>query len=54
MNTINKVFEFAARLDRAGITLTYIGLVAVLVWIGSLKVSANKAVAARELCPATR
>lgn len=38
MNTINKLFELAAQLDRVGITLTRIGLVVVLVWIGSLKV----------------
>jgi uncharacterized membrane protein YkgB len=38
MNTSNMVFEWAARLDRLGITVTRIGLVVVLVWIGSLKV----------------
>ncbi len=38
MNRFNKVFEFAARLDRVGITVTRIGLVVVLVWIGSLKI----------------
>jgi uncharacterized membrane protein YkgB len=37
MNGFNKAFEWAARLDRAGITVTRIGLVVVLVWIGSLK-----------------
>ena len=38
MAKINWLFEAAAKLDRAGITLTRIGLVVVLVWIGSLKV----------------
>jgi uncharacterized membrane protein YkgB len=38
LNRINKLVESAARLDRAGITLTRIGLVVVLVWIGGLKV----------------
>jgi reactive chlorine resistance protein C len=37
MNTINKLFAFAAQLDRVGIALTRIGLVVVLVWIGALK-----------------
>jgi uncharacterized membrane protein YkgB len=40
MNRINKLFELAARLDRVGITVTRIGLVVVLVWIGGLKVFA--------------
>jgi len=38
MEKINRLFEFAAKLDRVGITLTRIGLVVVLVWIGSLKI----------------
>jgi len=38
MDAFNKVFEFASRFDRVGITVTRIGLVVVLVWIGSLKV----------------
>ena len=38
MNTINRLFESAARLDRAGIVVTRVGLVVVLVWIGGLKV----------------
>src|SRR5260370_5116166 len=38
MDRINKLFEAAARLDRAGIIVTRIGLVVELVWIGSLKV----------------
>jgi uncharacterized membrane protein YkgB len=37
MNRIHKLFELAARLDRVGITVTRIGLVVVLVWIGGLK-----------------
>jgi uncharacterized membrane protein YkgB len=38
MNTVIKLFETAARADRAGITVTRIGLVLVLAWIGGLKV----------------
>ena len=38
MDKINHLFELAARLDRVGISLTRVGLVVVLVWIGSLKV----------------
>jgi uncharacterized membrane protein YkgB len=37
MDRINKLFELAARLDRLGVTVTRIGLVVVLVWIGGLK-----------------
>lgn len=37
MDRINKLFELAARLDRVGISVTRIGLVVVLVWIGGLK-----------------
>jgi reactive chlorine resistance protein C len=37
MNKPNWLLESAARLDGLGITLTRIGLVVVLVWIGSLK-----------------
>jgi reactive chlorine resistance protein C len=37
MNTVIKLFETAARADRAGITVTRIGLVVVLAWIGGLK-----------------
>jgi uncharacterized membrane protein YkgB len=40
MDRINKLFELAARLDRVGITVTRIGLIVVLVWIGGLKVFA--------------
>jgi len=39
MNTLFHLpFEYAARFDRVGITVTRIGLVVVLVWIGSLKI----------------
>jgi uncharacterized membrane protein YkgB len=38
MNTIDRFFEFASRLDRTGIAVTRIGLVVVLVWIGGLKI----------------
>src|SRR5580704_9647712 len=38
MDRINMLFELAARLDRVGLTVTRIGLVVVLVWIGSLKI----------------
>ena len=37
MNGFDRLFEFAARMDRAGVTLTRVGLVVVLVWIGGLK-----------------
>ena len=37
MSTTNRLLESASRLDRLGITLTRIGLVVVLVWIGGLK-----------------
>jgi uncharacterized membrane protein YkgB len=35
MDRFNSLFELAARLDRAGIILTRIGLVVVLVWVGA-------------------
>ena len=38
MDGINWLFESAARLERVGIAITRVGLVVVLVWIGSLKV----------------
>jgi uncharacterized membrane protein YkgB len=38
MGKLNWLLESAARLDRLGITLTRIGLVVVLLWIGSLKI----------------
>jgi reactive chlorine resistance protein C len=37
MDRINKLFEYAAQADRVGITLTRIGLIVVLLWIGGLK-----------------
>jgi uncharacterized membrane protein YkgB len=37
MNNFKHVFELAARADRMGVTLTRLGLIAVLLWIGSLK-----------------
>jgi uncharacterized membrane protein YkgB len=37
MDGINRLFESAARMDRVGISVTRIGLVVVLVWIGGLK-----------------
>src|SRR5437588_6071508 len=40
MERMTKLFELAARVDRLGIIITRIGLVAVLVWIGGLKVFA--------------
>lgn len=38
MNAATKLFETAARADRAGIFVTRIGLVVVLAWIGGLPV----------------
>jgi uncharacterized membrane protein YkgB len=38
MNKITMAFDHAARMDRLGITVTRVGLVVVLVWIGSLKI----------------
>jgi uncharacterized membrane protein YkgB len=38
MDTILRVFQLAAKADRIGLTLTRVGLVVVLVWIGGLKV----------------
>jgi uncharacterized membrane protein YkgB len=38
MNAMNRLLEFASRLDQAGIVVTRVGLVVVLVWIGGLKV----------------
>ena len=35
--TIRRHFEAAARLDRVGLTVTRIGLMVVLIWIGGLK-----------------
>lgn len=41
--SIRKLYEYAARFDRAGITVTRMGLVIVLVWIGGLKVARYEA-----------
>jgi uncharacterized membrane protein YkgB len=38
MNLVNRIFTLAAQTDRLGITVTRLGLIVVLVWIGSLKV----------------
>lgn len=38
MNRYRALFELAAKSDRVGVVVTRIGLVVVLVWIGSLKV----------------
>ncbi len=38
-----KLFELAARLDRVGVTVTRVGLIVVLVWIGGLKVAKYEA-----------
>jgi uncharacterized membrane protein YkgB len=43
MERLNQLFEIAARADRLGIIVTRIGLVIVLVWIGSLKVAPYEA-----------
>lgn len=37
--TIRSLFEYAARLDRLGVTVTRLGLIVVLLWIGGLKVA---------------
>ena len=34
---ITRIFEIAARADRAGVVVTRIGLIVVLLWIGGLK-----------------
>ncbi|MPT33632.1 MAG: DUF417 family protein, partial [Flavobacterium sp.] len=34
---MDKLFEYAARLQQTGIQLTRIGLIVVLIWIGGLK-----------------
>jgi uncharacterized membrane protein YkgB len=38
MNAIIRVFQVASKADRVGLTVTRLGLVIVLVWIGSLKI----------------
>lgn len=40
---IRSIFEFASRTDRFGIAITRIGLIAVLLWIGSLKIARYEA-----------
>jgi uncharacterized membrane protein YkgB len=40
---VRKLFEVAARADRAGIAVTRLGLIVVLVWIGGLKAFAYEA-----------
>jgi uncharacterized membrane protein YkgB len=35
--TLNRIFELAARADRAGMAVTRLGLIVVLFWIGGLK-----------------
>ncbi len=43
MGWLTRFFEIAARADRAGIVLTRLGLIVVLLWIGGLKVFAYEA-----------
>jgi uncharacterized membrane protein YkgB len=38
MGAITRLFEAAAKMDRVGMSVTRVGLVVVLVWIGGLKV----------------
>lgn len=38
MNTIVRLFQLAAKADKLGLAVTRLGLVVVLVWIGSLKI----------------
>jgi uncharacterized membrane protein YkgB len=38
MSATQKIFETAARMDRAGVAVTRLGLIVVLFWIGGLKV----------------
>lgn len=40
---IRDIFQWAARMDRIGITITRVGLIVVLVWIGGLKVARYEA-----------
>jgi len=40
---MEKLFELAARMDRIGVTVTRVGLIIVLVWIGGLKVARYEA-----------
>lgn len=41
--SIHTLFEWAARMDRVGVTITRIGLIIVLVWIGGLKIERYEA-----------
>lgn len=43
MDLTTRIFDKASRLDRAGIALTRLGLIVVLVWIGALKVAPYEA-----------
>jgi uncharacterized membrane protein YkgB len=43
MDTIDRLFGVASRADRLGVTVTRIGLIVVLVWIGSLKAARYEA-----------
>jgi uncharacterized membrane protein YkgB len=43
MNAVTKLYEKAARVDRAAVVVARIGLVVVLVWIGGLKAFAYEA-----------
>jgi uncharacterized membrane protein YkgB len=40
---LTTVFEWAARMDRAGVVVTRLGLIVVLIWIGGLKVARYEA-----------
>ena len=35
--SVQKLFEMASRMDKVGVTLTRVGLIIVLLWIGGLK-----------------
>jgi reactive chlorine resistance protein C len=43
VNKTGKVFEEMARMDRWAISITRLGLIVVLVWIGSLKMERYEA-----------
>jgi reactive chlorine resistance protein C len=40
---LTKAFEWAARMDHAGVVVTRLGLIVVLIWIGGLKVARYEA-----------
>lgn len=44
MDSIDRVFGAASRADRVGVTVTRVGLIVVLLWIGALKVFPYEAV----------